>query len=116
EDTAVEVRDGDTIVVDGVAVRFAGAHAPELREAGGTAARHWMIENTRGSRIVCHLTGARSHGRRVGVCYNEAGDLAAQLIAAGLGRDCPRFSAGRYAALETDAGRRLTLPAYCQPR
>jgi endonuclease YncB( thermonuclease family) len=75
-----------------------------------------MLEHTSGQLIVCRLSGARSFGRRVGVCRNEAGDLAAQLIAAGLGRDCPRFSSGRYAAFETPAGRALPLPAYCQPR
>jgi endonuclease YncB( thermonuclease family) len=112
----IVVQDGDTLIVDGIAVRLMGAHAPELRQPGGHAARQWMIEHTRGQTIVCRLSGARSYGRRVGVCRNAAGDLAAQLIAAGLGRDCPRFSSGRYAGQETEAGRRLKLPAYCQPR
>jgi endonuclease YncB( thermonuclease family) len=69
-----------------------------------------------GRRLVCRLAGGRSHDRRVAVCYDGGGDLAAQLIAAGHGRDCPRFSRGAYAGLETDSGRQLALPAYCQPR
>lgn len=38
------------------------------------------------------------------------------LIAAGLARDRPRFSGGRYSALEPDAARKLPFPSYCQPR
>ncbi|MCW5747685.1 MAG: thermonuclease family protein [Alphaproteobacteria bacterium] len=110
------VRDGDTIEVAGVALRLEGLHAPELREPGGGAARDWMVAHTAGQPVVCELTGARSFDRRVAVCRNADGDLASQLIAAGLGRDCPRFSAGRYAAYETAAGRALALPRYCVPR
>jgi endonuclease YncB( thermonuclease family) len=75
-----------------------------------------MIEQALGRRLACRLDGRRSHDRRVATCFNAGGDLAAQLIAAGLGRDCPRFSSGRYAGDETAAGRRLALPAYCLPR
>jgi endonuclease YncB( thermonuclease family) len=110
------MRDGDTLVIAGIALRLLGLHAPELREPGGVAARAWMVERTAGQVVVCRLTGARSHGRRIAVYRNRDGDLAAQLIAAGLGRDCPRYSAARYAGLETDTARRLALPAYCRPR
>jgi endonuclease YncB( thermonuclease family) len=112
----VHVRDGDTLVIDGWVVRLFGLHAPELREAGGAAARRWMIERALGQRLACRLEGRRSHDRHVAVCFNAEGDLAAQLVAAGLGRDCPRFSSGRYAGQETEAGRQLALPAYCLPR
>jgi micrococcal nuclease len=43
-------------------------------------------------------------------------DIGAELIEAGLARDCPRFSRGRYAELEPEAARRLPLPGYCTPR
>ena len=43
-------------------------------------------------------------------------DIGAALIEAGLARDCPRFSRGRYAELEPEAARRLPLPGYCTPR
>ena len=46
------VRDGDTIEVNGVAVRLNGLHAPEMHERGGPQARAWMVEHTRGQRIV----------------------------------------------------------------
>jgi endonuclease YncB( thermonuclease family) len=97
-------------------VRLLGLHAPERREAGGEAARRWMIEQALGRTLVCRLDGRRSFDRVVAVCFNSGGDLASQLIASGRGRDCPRFSGGRYAGDETDAGRRLALPAYCLPR
>ncbi|TXL71839.1 thermonuclease family protein [Vineibacter terrae] len=114
--TVTHVRDGDTIVVNGVPVRLNGLHAPELREPGGPAARAWMIEHTRGEQVVCQLNGDRTHDRWVGVCRNQDGDLAAQLIAAGLGRDCPRWSGGRYGRLEKPVAAAMTLPAYCLRR
>ena len=40
---------------------------------------------------------ARTHGRRVGICYQQGKDIAEALIRAGLARDCPGFSGGRYA-------------------
>lgn len=110
------VIDGDTIVVEGRVLRLFGLHAPERRQRGGLDARAAMIEMTHGRIVACRLTGQRSHGRHVAVCRTGDGDLAARLIDAGLGRDCPRFSAGAYAGHETEAGRRLPLPAYCQPR
>ena len=114
--TVTHVRDGDTIEVNGMAVRLNGLHAPELHERGGSAARTWMVEHTRGQQVVCVLNGDRTHDRWVGTCRNKDGDLAAQLIAAGLGRDCPRWSGGRYARLETAAAKWMPLPAYCTRR
>jgi endonuclease YncB( thermonuclease family) len=107
------VRDGDTIVVAGCVVRLWGLHAPELHEPGGAAARRWMVERAGDRYVVCQSVGRRSHDRLVAHCHSGEGDLAAQLIAAGLGRDCPRFSQGHYAAWEIEAGRRLPLPGYC---
>jgi endonuclease YncB( thermonuclease family) len=43
-------------------------------------------------------------------------DIGGELIEAGLARDCPRYSHGRYAALEPEAAHRLPLPDYCAPR
>ncbi|HJQ55828.1 MAG TPA: thermonuclease family protein, partial [Vineibacter sp.] len=103
-------------VIGGQAVRLMGVHAPERHEDGGAAARSWMTATALGQAVVCRREGRRSFDRVVAVCFNDAGDLAAQLVAAGLGRDCPRFSRLRYASLETEANRRLALPAYCQPR
>ena len=40
--------------------------------------------------------------------------ITAAVIAAGRARDCPRFSAGRYAAVERPQAAALPLPGYCR--
>jgi endonuclease YncB( thermonuclease family) len=110
------VHDGDAIKVEGVAVRLEGLHAPELHQEGGKAAAAFLRTLVEGKTVVCSLTGERSHERRVGCCFRAGADIAASLARAGLGRDCPRFSEGRYAGEETGKGRELPLPAYCRER
>ncbi len=116
------VLDGDTIVVAGIHVRLKGvaapevAHAGEAGEPGGDEARAFMTALIEGQTVVCNLTRERTHGRRVGYCTLDGQDIAAELIKAGLARDCPRFSAGRYAELETAAAASLPFPRYCRTR
>ena len=110
------VRDGDTIEVAGTPVRLQGLHAPERGTAPGERAAAWMRAHVLGRHVTCRLTGETSYDRALGLCRAGGTDLAAALVAAGLGRDCPRYSGGRYAALETPQGRTLVLPAYCRPR
>ena len=116
EGTVTHVRDGDTIEVEGVAVRLSGLHAPEMDEAGGPAARAFMVELVAGRIVQCRLEGRQSYDREIGTCALDGDDIAGLLVAAGLGRDCPRFSGGHYADLETNASREIQLPAYCRPR
>ena len=119
-----EVLDGDTISVEGVHVRLQGVAAPEIAheglsikaEAGGEDAAAFLRRLVEGQTVVCDLTGERTDGRQVGVCRLDGRDVAAEVIAAGLARDCPRFSGGRYAGIEPPAAKRLPLPAYCEPR
>ena len=74
--------------------------------------------------MVCDLTRERTHGRRVGWCYLDGQDVAEALVRAGLARDCPRYSGGRYAAVEPASAReppsvriiRPMLPAGRQAR
>jgi endonuclease YncB( thermonuclease family) len=108
--------DGDTIDVGGIRVRLLGVAAPELHEPGGPEAAAFMAQVVDGRIVVCELRGHRSRGRRTGRCRREGLDVGEALVAAGLARDCQAFSRGRYAALETAAGHRLPLPAYCEPR
>ena len=110
------VVDGDTLEVSGVAVRLKGLAAPERKQSGGAEATAFMRRLTDGRTVVCDLTNERTWGRRVGTCRVGGKDVAAELVAAGLARDCERYGGGRYAALETRAGRRLPLPDYCRPR
>ena len=116
EGTVTHVRDGDTIEIGDTAIRLSGLHAPEMDEAGGPAARAFMVDLVEGKRVQCQLEGRRSYDREIGTCALDGDDIAGLLIAAGLGRDCPRFSGGRYADLETNASRELRLPRYCVPR
>lgn len=111
---SVSVRDGDTIVVAGVPVRLNGVAAPEKSESGGFQATAEMVRLTTGTTVVCDLSGARSHDRWVGICYVGGRDVGAAIIAAGLARDCPRFSGGRYASIERPEAASLPLPKYCR--
>jgi len=111
------VRDGDTLVVSGVPIRLQGLAAPELGEKWGRASRDAMQRIVAGERLHCDLTGERSYDRSIGVCRLDDGrDIAAILVGQGLGRDCPRYSAGRYAQHETERSETLPLPKYCRPR
>ena len=120
--TVTHVRDGDTIEVDGTAIRLQGVAAPEMHEPGGLEAATYMLQLVWGQEVTCDLTGERSYGRLVGVCRldDEATigdgdtDIGAIMIQAGLARECPRYSGGRYRDLEMDASRALPLPAYCE--
>ena len=116
------VLDGDTIVVGGIHVRLKGVAAPEVvhpgsdGESGGEAAKAFMVALVEGQTVVCDLTQERTWGRRVGYCYRDGQDVAEALIKAGLARDCPRFSSGRYAAVEPAAAGVLPFPDYCRQR
>lgn len=113
---SARARDGDTIVVAGVPVRLNGVAAPERSEPGGHEATEAMVRMITGKLVTCDLTGERTHDRMVGVCYVDGVDLGAAIIGAGHARDCPAFSAGRYAAVEVAASRTLPLPDYCVRR
>ncbi|NBB70689.1 MAG: thermonuclease family protein [Alphaproteobacteria bacterium] len=109
------VIDGDTIAIAGRKFRLEGLHAPEVDEPGGTAATRFMRDLLSDRRVACAPTGDRSYDRLIAVCrLADEGDIAAALVKAGLGRDCARYSGGRYAHFETSAGARLPLPGYCE--
>lgn len=120
EGTVERWRDGDTpvLIVDGklMPVRLHGLHAPEDGEPGYAEATAFMVELVGAQPLSCKLTGRMTWDRHEGTCWLGELDIAAELMRAGLGRDCPYHSGGRYAHLETDAGREIQLPAYCRPR
>jgi micrococcal nuclease len=117
------VRDGDTIGVAGLPIRLQGLAAPELSEPGGPEAARAMWMLLHGQEARCELTGEHSHDRCVGVCSVSGSDIAAELVRAGVARDCPRFSGGRYADEEMEAAQdgatiaeTYRLPGYCRTR
>lgn len=108
--------DGDTLEISGVRIRLNGVAAPERNELGGAEATTAMKKMTSGKTVRCSLTGKKTYRREVGTCWVGTLDLGAALISAGKARDCPRYSGGRYAALEPKSVRFLPLPGYCTPR
>ena len=97
--------------------------APEWDEPGGTEAREAMIAPVHGRTVRCELDGSRTYDRCAGVCYLEGRDIAESVVSAGLARDCPRYSGGRYAVIEAQAAaggatirKDYPLPGYCRPR
>ena len=114
--TVTHVRDGDTIEVGNMPIRLNGLHAPELDRRGGKRAAAFMRDLVLHTAVTCSLTGEKSYDRFVGTCWLDGADIAGELVAAGLGRDCPRYSGGRYAALERDSAKSMPLPGYCEPR
>lgn len=120
------VIDGDTLhlSVPGqdrpVKVRLQGVAAPERSQAGGAEATRFVEQLAQGQDVRCELDGTRSKDRAVGTCFVGGGsgnqDIGAAVIAAGLARDCPRFSRGRYRALERAEASSLAYPTYCGPR
>jgi|TARA_R110000772_G_scaffold268526_1_gene395908 micrococcal nuclease len=111
------VRDGDTIEVEGIAVRLQGVSAPERGHALYDKGKAFMARLVMGQAVRCELDGTRTHDRVVGICYLDGRDIGAEVIRAGLALDCPRFSKGRYRDYETPGARQaIKLPAYCRPR
>ena len=112
-------RDGDTpvLIVDGerMPVRLHGLHAPEDGEPGYAEATAFMERLVGSEPLRCKLTGRMTWDRHEGTCWLGELDIAAELIRAGLGRDCPYHSGGKYRDLETNAGRKIQLPNYCKP-
>ena len=125
-ESPARVVDGDTLFVGNVEVRLQGVAAPEhgrLTEPGGPEATALLRRAADGLTVRCDLDGTRTRAREVGVCYAGGTELNAALVRAGVARDCPRYSGGRYAALEgaartegRDLSRLYALPGYCEPR
>jgi len=117
--TVTHVRDGDTIEVDGVPIRLNGLSAPERGEPFGKASSDYMRALVLGKALRCKLNGEKTYDRLVGTCFLDGSDISALIIRAGLARDCPRYSGGRYAADERQAKRTglhkvYRLPGYCR--
>ena len=108
---AQRVSDGDTLTVQGIRIRLNGVDAPEMDEPYGRKSRAAMIDIVDGRTLVCELGGV-SYDRRVGVCFIDGQDIGATLISQGLALDCPRYSGGRYRALQTNPN--LTQKGYCK--
>jgi endonuclease YncB( thermonuclease family) len=113
--------DGDTLELyasDGggrYTVRLDALHAPELHEVGGIAARDWMRKRLKGRRVECTIKSQPDQfGRNIGRCLVDGKDVAAELVAAGLGRACVRYGR-QYLEYEVPRSQQLRVPDYCNP-
>jgi len=83
------VRDGDTIEVAGVPIRFGSLDCAESGTAAGEKATRHMRRLVSGQRLTCHLNGRSSHDRKIGSCRMPDGrDVAGVMIREGY---CGRF-------------------------
>jgi len=89
EGSAGHVRDGDTIEVQGVPIRFGSLDCPEMNSSAGRRAAERMRALVAGETLTCHLNGRTSYDRKIGSCRLADGrDLGGVMISEGL---CRRF-------------------------
>ena len=117
------VRDGDTIVVSNTPIRLNGVAAPERKDPLGPQATAFMRDLVLGKDVHCELNGKKTYDRLVGRCFLGMLDVGREIIRAGLARDCPRYSSGKYKRDEMEArrngkdvSRMYWLPSYCRRR
>ena len=72
--TVTYVRDGDTIEVNGIAVRLSALDCPENDTQEGSKATR-IAKQFQGSKAQCELTGAKSYDRLVGYCSIGGSDF-----------------------------------------
>ena len=77
--TVTHVRDGDTIEVNGIAIRLSALDCPERgTQKGDSAAR--IAQQFLGSQAQCELTGAKTYDRLVGYCEVNGEDFGAYMM------------------------------------
>lgn len=105
------VVDGDTITIKKTQIRLFGIDAPELNHPHGKKAKWALVSLCKGQKVSAEITEKDVHGRTVAKCYLPDGkDLSAEMVKLGLAIDWPKFSGGRYGALETpDARKKMWL-------
>lgn len=103
--------DGDTVVIRKTQIRLFGVDAPEIDHPYGKKAKWALIALCKGKSVRAVVGEIDVHGRTVAQCFLPDGrDLSAEMVKLGLALDWPKFSGGRYRALETwDARKKLWL-------
>lgn len=83
------VRDGDTIEVDGVPIRFGSLDCPEATYAEGADALKFMRQLVIDENLTCFLNGRSSYDRKIGSCrLSDGRDMGEIMISEGY---CSRF-------------------------
>jgi micrococcal nuclease len=114
----IHVIDGNTIHVNNasgtVKVQLQGIAVPEYSRPGGKEAAAFLAQYAEGKHVRCVLDVTKTRKGEVVICYVDGMDIAAAVVKAGLARDCPAFSGGRYWAIERPESQKLALPDYCE--
>ena len=107
--------DGDTFRCDdNTRVRIHGIDAPELDTPEGLASRNALQALIEARTLACEQNGT-SYNRVVATCFLDGQDIAALMVQQVMARDCPRYSGGAYAELETDESSLLPIGGFCRP-
>ena len=116
EGPVTHVRDGDTIEVNGIAVRLRGVNCEEWGRPRGRQATEQMIQLTRGKHANCSLNGERTGDRVVGWCSVDGRDLGETLIRDAICSRCARYDPElRYVDAQRAAGAWTgAVPRYCK--
>lgn len=86
----LRIVDGDTLVLGGARIRLRNAHAPELDEPGGVAARDYLAALVDGRAVTCIGVATDRYKRVLATCAVSGEDIGQALIAAGLADRQPR--------------------------
>ena len=77
--TVTHVRDGDTIVVNGIPIRLAALNCPENDTKKGDYATR-VAKKFTGLQAICELTGAKTYDRLVGYCSINGADFGRYMM------------------------------------
>ena len=77
--TIIHVRDGDTIEIDGIAIRLAALNCPENDTQKGKYATK-VAKQFAGLQALCELTGAKTYDRLVGYCKINGTDFGRYMM------------------------------------
>ena len=77
--TVTKVRDGDTIVVDGIPIRLSALDCPEKGTQNGDYAT-LLAKQFLGLQATCELTGAKTYDRLVGYCTINGADFGRYMM------------------------------------
>ncbi|MEO0750188.1 MAG: thermonuclease family protein [Pseudomonadota bacterium] len=89
EGRVTHVRDGDTIEVGAVAIRFRELDCTERGTKAGDAATLRMKRLAEGAQVTCDLAGRQSYDREIGSCrLSDGRDLGRMMIESGT---CQRY-------------------------
>lgn len=94
---------GDTILMNGRALRLIGVAVPASTAPGGVAARIGLYRLVDSRIVICHLTSQRIGPALLAGCEAGGYDIGAMLVDRGYARDCPAISNGRYRVQEARA-------------